>query len=87
MVDLSAFASTGQGRSRSVHDLIEIVAPKLSPLCSMDGEEGSKVVRDVCVLIEQACKEERGARYQTVGDLLAGVLAWRHEWLERDLAD
>ena len=54
----------------------------------MDGEEGSsKVVRDVCVLVEQACKEERGARYQTARDLLSAVLAWRRKWLESALAE
>ena len=55
----AAKALVGQGRTRSVDDLMEIVAPKLEPIAvgAGGGEGGSEVVRDLCAIIAKACRE------------------------------
>jgi hypothetical protein len=54
----AAKALVGQGRTRSVDDLMEIVAPKLEPIAvGAGGGEGAEVVRDLCAIIAKACRE------------------------------
>ena len=55
----AAKALVGEGRTRSVEHLMEIVAPKLEPVaaCAGGGNGGSEVVRDVCAIIAKACRE------------------------------
>ena len=77
-----------QSRTRSVSDLEAIVAPKLSASwgnvlhdgrSERGGESGAQAVavREMCSLLERACKEEVQERYQTAGELLVGVREWR----------
>ena len=83
----AAKALVGQGRERSVADLVEVISPKLEQLecvVSYDASVGTETARgrggpvwDVCVLLERACKEEKEKRVQRVEALMTDVHKWK----------